>query len=291
MLRVLLLVGVGLAVAAAALFAVGAREPVWQLARGNGPVWFVALRFSTPAATSGATSTEATTPDWSNLLRPGVAVHWSSRAVLPVIGGPTPYWHHFALLQGSAADAGPLPEPNPLIEDAEVRALKLERPPRWVLGLLRTMTWLGLWSLPDTPVDVAAFEARSNGDPILPDPGALGALLQLPETLSPAMVNWLAYRDAAAYRDYGLVALQTVYRGGGALILLGAVTDVVRAPTAGPTAGPWDTIAVMRYPTPGALPRMDHVPAYRAALADRDRGLARTVLIASDPDAPEALLR
>ena len=45
MLRVLLLVGVGLAVAAAALFAVGAREPVWQLARGNGPVWFVALRF------------------------------------------------------------------------------------------------------------------------------------------------------------------------------------------------------------------------------------------------------
>ena len=276
-LALLVILTVGLC---ALLFAIGAREPVWQLARGDGPVWFVAVRLQSP----GPTATPADpTSDWSDLLRPGVAVHWSSRAVLPVLGEPEPYWHQFLLVQGAMAAATPLADQSALIEDAEVRALKLERPPRLVLGALRALTWIGAWSLPDNPIDLTAFATRSEDNPLLPDPAALNALLQLPETLAPAMVNWLAYRDAAAYRAYGLVALQTVYRGGGALILLGEVTDVVRAPAAGPTTGSWDTIAVMRYPTPGALPRMDQVPAYRAALGDRDRGLARTVLIASDP--------
>lgn len=285
LLRILTLLVVLAAGLCALLVAIGAREPVWQLARGDGPVWFVAVRLQS----EGSTDTRAKpTSDWTDLLRPGVAVHWSSRAVLPVIGDPTPYWHQFALVQGATDAANPLADQTALIEDAEVRALKLERPPRLVLGALRALTWIGAWSLPDDPVDLTAFATRSEANALLPDPAALGALLQLPETMAPAMVNWLAYRDAAAYRTYGMVALQTVYRGGGALILLGEVTDVVRVPTAGPTMGSWDTVAVMRYPTPSTLPRMDHIPAYRAALADRDRGLARTVLIASETDSDAA---
>jgi hypothetical protein len=302
------------ALAIGGLFAVGAREPASQLASGGGPVWFVALRLADPgvASDSGARfgQANASAVPWTELLVPGVALHWSSRAEFPVIGPAESYWHAFAVLQGTRDIVEPLDSRHygESVEDAQVLALTLERPPRLVLGALKLLALTGLASVPPMTEDADTFAERTHPESApsaegLPTREQMAAILGAPANLAPAMVNWLAYRAEAAYAPgvnvlaasatrrsgaeaygrYGLVALQTAYRSGAHLIFVGKVDAVVRAPEAGPTQGRWNTIAVMRYPRPSAMLGMEQVPAYRAALQDRAAGLERTVVIASNP--------
>lgn len=308
---IVLLAAVALvALAVGGLFAVGAREPASQLASGAGPVWFVALRLANAggASDSGARAglANASAVPWAELLVPGVALHWSSRAEFAVIGPDESYWHAFAVVQGTPDIAEPLDSRRyaGLVEDAQILSLTLERPPRIVLGALKVLAMSGLASVPRMTETAESLAQRSRGGVGIPTGAQMAKLLSAPETLAPAMVNWLAYRakadyppgakahsaasgnlsGAAAYRRYGLVALQTAYRSGGQLIFVGAVNAVVRAPDAGPTQGSWNSIAVMRYPRPSAMLGMEQVPAYRAALDDRGAGLERTVVIASNPE-------
>lgn len=294
--------------AAASLYAVGAREPASQIASGSGPVWFIALRLADAEgqSASDAGAQKETGVPWAELLRPGVALHWSSRAEFPVIGPAESYWHAFGVVQGARDSAEPLDSQRlpSGVQDAQILALALERPPRLVLGALRVLAMTGLASVPRMTETAESLAQRSRGGVGIPTGEQMAKLLSAPETLAPAMVNWLAYRakadyppgakapaaasgsvsGAVAYRRYGLVALQTAYRSGGQLMFVGEVTAVVRAPDAGPTQGRWNSIAVMRYPRPSAMLGMEQVPAYRAALDDRGAGLERTVVIASDPE-------
>ncbi|MGA1371015.1 MAG: hypothetical protein ACO3Z6_05400 [Pseudomonadales bacterium] len=307
LLGVLILV----ATVAVGLYVVGAREPASQIASGSGPVWFVALRLaaaedqSAPGAGAQGARKDIAVP-WAELLRPGVALHWLSRAEFAVIGPAESYWHAFAVVQGTRDSSEPLDSRRfpGVVDDAQILALTLERPPRLVLGALKVLALSGLASVPRMTETAESLAQRALGGVGMPTGKQMAQVLNAPESLEPAMVNWLAYRSkadyppgakapaaasgslsgAAAYRRYGLVALQTAYRSGGQLIFVGDVNAVVRAPETGPTQGSWNSIAVMRYPRPSAMLGMEQVPAYRAALIDRAAGLERTVVIASDPE-------
>jgi uncharacterized protein (DUF1330 family) len=270
-----LIVIAALTASIALLWAIGAREPVYAISEGDGPHWFVALR-----GEAGA-------------LAPDVTQRWASAADFALIGADDAYWHRFAILSGG--DAEKMPIALDRAEDAFVARVKLRRPPKPLLGLLKLLIALGVLNGPsgDIVQDAQALEFRSD---VMPGADAIAALLAKPGEYSPAMVNFLAYRaqaqyskprreisGAAAYLRYGMVALRTVYRTGGHLLFTGRIVSILREAKAGPCAGRWDDVAAMRYPNPPAILSMEHAPDYRAALHHRDAGLERTVVIASTP--------
>ncbi|MBL8532188.1 MAG: hypothetical protein JNK94_10670 [Hyphomonadaceae bacterium] len=264
-----------LALLGVVVWLVGAREPVFAIAR-RGPHWFVALRMREPAFD----------------LAPGVRINWASAADFAFVGAQESYWSHFYILSGGEAGQAPLRAEG--AQDAFVARLDLMRPPVLALGLVRMLVALGVLSRPHGAVMVDAQALGYRAD-AMPSAGAIATLMAKPADYAPAMVNFLAYRGAAAYPDgraasgraaymrYGRVAMRTVYRTGGRLLFYGRVAQIVRPAQAGPCTGQWHDIAAMRYNRPEGILSMEHAPDYRAVLKDRDAGLDRTVVIASHP--------
>jgi len=261
----------------AALFIIGAREPVYAISRGSGPHWFIAVR-----GEAGA-------------LAPGVSESWRSRADFSVIGAAPDdaYWRHFIIASGG--EPAHLPIELGALEDAYIARVSLRRPPAFLFGVLRTLIWLRILSKPEGPIvqDAQALSFRSD---VMPSAASILRLLAQPQDYAPAMVNFLAYYKDAQYRAskpgisgrlaylrYGLVAMRTVYRTGGHLLFTGRILEVLREAAAGPSVGRWDDVAAMRYPNPPAILSMEHAPDYHTALDDRDAGLERTLVIASTP--------
>jgi hypothetical protein len=253
------------------IWLIGAREPVYAIRSGS-PTWFVALRTEAPP---------------EGCLASGVKMLWRAQSDFTLIGAEDAYWTHFMIVAGETAT--PL-SGDAVCEDAYVARVRLFAPPRLALGVLRMLTRLGLLSRPAGEIAQDASALGFRGD-LMPSAAAIATLLGRPPTYAPAMVNFLDYHDSAAdgsgesgwaaYRRYGRAALRAVYRTGGALLFYGAVTEIERAAKAGPTLGSWDEVAAMRYPNPSAILSMEQLPFYRAALAHRDAGLARTVVIAT----------
>lgn len=251
-----------LAFVIALLWLWGAQEPVF--ANGAGEVaWFVALKDA---------RAEPPLPNDAFPL-------WRSRADFAMIGASEAYWTHFYVLRAAHAPAivG--------VEDALIAKFKLMRPPPLVFGVLKLLIATGVLS---RPADTAIDDAQTLGfrADVMPSAQAIAELRAQPASYAPAMVNFLAYREgggAASYARYGRVAMRTVYRTGGKLLFAGRILEIVRPATAGPCVGTWDDLAAMRYNRPEAILSMEHVPEYRAALAHRDAGLARTVVIATTP--------
>jgi len=230
-------------------------------------------------------------------LQHGIEICWAGGVDFALIGSDTSYWDRFAILQGGAPDVSPL-RGDSGFEDAQVLRIRLVRPPPLALGLLRLLHATGLRRMPTGPIDPVELAAGTERPDVMPSLAAMQRLLEHPQDTQPVMVNYLAYRPtaayppgdrepgsgAAAYARYGSVALQTVYRTGGALMFYAKVEAVLRQADAGPTTGHWDDVAAMRYPQPRALLAMEQVATYRAALHHRDAGLERTVVIATHTD-------
>ncbi len=269
----------GVAALIAALWIIGAREPVYAISKGSGPHWFIAVR-GAPGA-----------------LAPGVSQCWRSRADFSVIGAAPDdaYWQHFLI--ASSGEPQRLPIDLSTAEDAYVARIGLRRPPALLFGVLKTLIWLRILSKPEGPIvqDAQALSFRSD---VMPSAASITRLLAQPLDYAPAMVNFLAYYKDAQYRGsepgisgsraylrYGIVAMRTVYRTGGHLLFTGRILEVLREAAAGPSVGRWDDVAAMRYPNPPAILSMEHAPDYHAALHDRDAGLERTLVIASTPSA------
>ena len=263
-----------LAVAAAAVWMIGASEKTYAVSEGD-PHWFIAVR-----GEAGA-------------LAAGVITRWSSRADFALIGAEEAYWHHFIVASGGDPNHLPISLAN--AEDAYVARVKLRRPPPLLLGILKLLVWTGALSKPQSATVADAQNLSFRAD-VMPGAKAISNLLAQPSSYSPAMVNFLGYykdarysgRDEAvsgrvAYGRYGMVAMRTVYRTGGRLIFAGRVLAVLREAKAGAAVGIWDDVAAMQYPTPHAILSMEHAPDYHAALDDRDAGLERTVVIATTP--------
>ncbi|WP_374345685.1 hypothetical protein [Phenylobacterium sp.] len=256
----------------AIVWLIGASEPVQRLGVAS-PAWFVMLKGGEAPS-----------------LAPGVRLRWRSRIDAPMIADEA-YWDTCLILTGGAHDADPLILGSGTV-DAYIARIDLLAPPALALGVLRVLVTLGVLAKPkDAPVtDPATLGFRTD---IMPTKANTEALIARPASYRPAMVNFLKYFETARYKDgrpstgaeayrrYGAVALQTVYRVGGTLQFYGRVRDVLREPDAGPTVGAWDDVAVMLYPNPAAIATMEQVPVYHAALHHRDAGLDRTVLLAS----------
>lgn len=268
MVELVVIVVAALALIGGVVWLIGAREPVYAIAAD--PAWFVAWR-----------------GEGGPKLAPGVRVKWQSHSDFPLIGATDAYWSRFILISGESANASPID--TAAAEDAFVARVSLLTPPRLALGVLRTLTTLGVLAKPKGEI---ARDAQNLGfrAELMPSSEAIALLLKQPQSYAPSMVNFLGYyarakgaegSGAAAYRRYGMVAMRTVYRTGGALLFYGRIEEVVLKAKAGPTLGPWDEVAAMRYPNPAAILSMEHVPEYRAALHHRDAGLERTIVIAS----------
>jgi hypothetical protein len=269
-----LIIAAAFAVIVAALWLWGASEKAYAISEGE-PQWFIAVR-GEPGA-----------------LGPGVTQRWSSRADFTFIGPEDAYWSHFIVASGGDRDKLPIALDG--AEDAFVARIKLRRPPRLLLGVMKLLIGIGVLSKPQGPIIANAQTLTFRAD-VMPGAQAISRLLAQPVSYGPAMVNFLSYYDQAKYNDgrspgagrtaymrYGIVAMRTVYRTGGRLIFAGRILSMLREAKAGPTMGRWDDVAAMQYPTPQAILSMEHAPDYHAALDDRDAGLERTIVIATTP--------
>ncbi len=126
----------------------------------------------------------------------------------------------------------------------------------------------------------------------LPSDQSIALLHEMSEASSLAMVNFLKYRNSvdgtpegesgrAAYARYGAQAMRAVHHVGGQFIFAGRVTGILVAPSNEAFTSDWDDIAIMRYPDPLAILKMEQLGFYRAALSDRELGLDRTIVYAS----------
>jgi hypothetical protein len=262
-----------LAAFGALIWLIGAQEPVYDLSAGNEPHWFIAIRGG------------------SGQLGANVTQLFESRADFSFIGPDDAYWHRFIIASGGDASALPIDLGN--AQDAYVARVTLRRPPRIVLGILKTLVTLGVLTKPKGPIARNPQDLGFRAD-LMPGAEPIARLLAQPPSYAPAMINFLAYKPQASYADgretvsgrtayarYGLVALRTVYRTGGRLLFAGRIAAVLREATAGPAIGHWDDVAAMQYPDPAAILSMEHAPDYNGALAHRDAGLKRTLVIAS----------
>jgi len=254
----------------AGVWLIGAREPVYAIAR-KAPAWFVALKRDRQRVLD---------------LAPNVSVAWHSTADFTFIGDAEPYWTEFLILTGGVADKSPL-EFGAEVSDAFIARVNLMRPPRLALGVLNILIRFGVLSRPHGAV-LDDAQAMGHDAAFMPSAHNITTLLARPPRYAPAMVNFLQYKGAEgarAYLRYGRVAMRTVYRTGGCLLFYGRIAEIIRPAQAGPAVGMWDDVAAMRYDRPEGILSMEHAPDYRAALHDRDAGLLRTIVIASTPGA------
>ncbi len=114
----------------------------------------------------------------------------------------------------------------------------------------------------------------------------LAALGELPDDAPVVMLNLLEYAndDGAEYRRYGRIALPQIERRGGKVLYSGVpLSDDA-------TAGHWDQVVIVYYPTRAAFLDMMADPDYQAGSRHRTAGLKRTELHAfkqhATPNAP-----
>ena len=105
-----------------------------------------------------------------------------------------------------------------------------------------------------------------------PSLDSIDALAAWPDDDAIAMVNLLKYSVGTgreAYGRYAEVATATIMARGGSLIYLVSVVS---------PAGPWDTLAIVRYPRRAAFIDMQSDPTYQGAIPDRTAGLSARLL-------------
>ncbi len=177
---------------------------------------------------------------------------------------------------------------HPGLSDLFVAEVALTRIPVLVPGLLRLQHLIGLTRRPSGPLPTMldAVEARRE---LLPTVDAI-ALAQTQLAAPVAMMNFLEYYalargDAvdgrAAYLRYGREAFKAVHAVGGQFLFAGTITAVLAQPRRPDWQAPWDDVAAMIYPDPTAIFAMEQFPFYRRALGDRDAGLKRTRVFAT----------
>lgn len=115
---------------------------------------------------------------------------------------------------------------------------------------------------------------------IHPSPEALQALAA---NLSPApvvMLNLLKFRrggGSKAYARYSNAFQQVLLRHGGKFLYLGRAGELLAGNEA------WDAVALVEYPSRKVFLEIINSPEYAALAVNRDEGLERTVLYATDP--------
>ncbi len=94
--------------------------------------------------------------------------------------------------------------------------------------------------------------------------------------MAPIMVNLLRYENRSEYDKYGRAAVRHVLQLGGEILWIGAFARENGAK-------PWDSLAVMKYPSRAAFGEMIGRAHYQAANEHRRRGLSSTELLVCQP--------
>lgn len=257
--------------------------------------WFVALKRNAQAnATLGVAD--------------DVNLRWQSSALTVLVGEAPPYWTDFAVL-GSADDVALPIVLDSRYQDAYVVKLEKDSLPNIVAGTFLLLQKIGVLSASEQALAKDMNESVFRPG-IGPSPESVQALLAQPEGYQPAMVNFLSYHDVArytpstvnvsaettveqdntgkaAYLRYGTIAIRSAYSIGAKLIINGTIGKVVLPASHGASASgdntPWDSIAIMQYPSPSAILNLGSYDGYREALIHRNAGLARTRVVSSLP--------
>lgn len=268
--------------AGCAIYVLGLRQPSAAIARHD-RVILIGLKYQAPGA--GAP-----------LGFPDGDVLWRGQAAMPLIGAEDIYWTDYMIVSPEADITSYLPNSGAPqdalasgLEDAFAAELRLVRVPAFAVGLMRASYLLGLarnrHPLPET-VEIDGDQAD-----LLPNAPAIDALLSAAPDRRFTMMNFLAYTPPSeaqpaggrpAYQRYGQRAIRAVHAVGGQFLFAGQVRSVLIDSRHGQSVSDWDDFAAMIYPNPTAILRMDQDPAYHAALADRDAGLAATRVIATE---------
>lgn len=125
------------------------------------------------------------------------------------------------------------------------------------------------------------------GSSVMPTDAAYADFYAHPEQDTPVvMLNWLKFKQKAAYQSYGKVALVAAHSLGSKLLHVGRYYQVLVGNDGDPATDAWHECAAMQYPSRKAFVQMASLAYYRRALADRYAGLAEfgQGLIAAKPD-------
>lgn len=99
-----------------------------------------------------------------------------------------------------------------------------------------------------------------------PTPAQMQAFLQLPER-PVVMVNLLKFSDADAYAQYGLDVAEILQSIGAEIIFSGECQGTLIG------GAQWDSVALVRYPSPRAMMQMAQSAEYQAISGNRTSGL------------------
>lgn len=213
---------------------------------------------------------------------------WRSSALFTLIGEGEPYWTQYLILPPGSVEVVEL-KAQPGVSDLYVVELALTPVPAVALGVVRLQHLLGLTRRPAAPLPSGLDHIEGRRD-VLPTMEAIATAQALPSGMPLAMMNFLEYPaiakgDAgdgrAAYFRYGRQAMRAVHAVGGQFLFAGQITSVLAEPQEPRWQEPWDDLAAMIYPDPTAIFAMEQFPFYRRALGDRDEGLKRTRVIAT----------
>lgn len=111
---------------------------------------------------------------------------------------------------------------------------------------------------------------------------ALKALASNPSQGQVVMLNLLKFKPGGgskAYARYATAFEAVLVRHGGRFIYLGRAAEMLVGDDT------WDAVALVEYPSRKVFAEIIKSPEYDALSKDRDEGLERTVLYATDPRA------
>jgi uncharacterized protein (DUF1330 family) len=227
----------------------------------------------------------------------GGRVDWSGRIDDLFIGAGEPYWTHAAMLSFpmAATTLTASAERGVAIgaRDALVLPFRREMPPAPVMVLFRLLRPLG-WLLDPGDEHLAEKRMPHGEGGVHPTREQIERRAADRRSIPAYFINLLAYRDRAAYPAsqrrgdvsgrraylrYGIVAVRSVSMTGGRPLYVGPLGPPLVEGRGAVTAGRWDELAIVEYPSPRAALKLDASPGYAAALRHRIAGLERTVLL------------
>ena len=257
------------------LWAVGSQQPS-RVIYEHEKVIFVAIR-----------QTEASDDEGLTALSENAI--WKARALFPLIEDGENYWSDFFILPPDYGSISEL-KSTMQIDDIYAAEVQLIEVPSIALGMMRMQYLIGLSKRPDGELPESIEEVDGRLD-ILPSNEAIARSQALASDKQVTMVNFLEYFPAddgnktqarQAYGRYGQEAFKAVHGVGGQFLFAGRINDVLVEAQNEPMPVVWDDLAAMIYPDPTAIFAMEQNPDYRRSLGDRDEGLRRTRVVASE---------
>jgi hypothetical protein len=227
----------------------------------------------------------------------GASVLWTGRTESLLIGRDPLHWTHavYATAPRAALDlaAGAT---GPGVEQAALWAVTPRPLPLVAKLLFRALRPLGRLLESDPREAVRRRPATMDDSDFNPSQPRLEALAADPRTGRTTMINLLGFREKAdygaagkvggrevsgraAYMRYGLVAARSVAMVGGSMEYLGRLRGPLLDVEGLATSAPWHDLAIVHYPAPSTIVKLEAMPGYAGAVAHRTAGLTRSTIV------------